>query len=171
MTDLPPLAEAPERREQGLELVKEGFTTALYVAICLLAALIAPPETGGAREHVIRIIWGVTIGPRARTLVRVSLVGTRGGSRSRPAGERRIRGRPAGGSRRRGAAGVDPVVVFDASPELAFVELVLAAFVGLLGFCVARGVGANRTRSLVYAIGVLVIALLIAGLKNGMAGH
>jgi hypothetical protein len=64
-----------------------------------------------------------------------------------------------------------PVLVFDESAELAAVELVLAAFVGLVGFAVARGAGASRSRSLGYAIVVLVAALLIAGLKNGLAGH
>jgi hypothetical protein len=34
---------------------------ALYVAICLLAAFAALPETG-VHAHVIGIIWGVTIG-------------------------------------------------------------------------------------------------------------
>jgi lipopolysaccharide export LptBFGC system permease protein LptF len=95
MTDMPAVADAPERHEHRLELLKEGFTTALYVAVCLLAALIALPETGGAHEHVIRIIWGITIGLA--------------------------------------------LVVLDESAELAAVELVLAAFIGLVGFGVARG--------------------------------
>ena len=44
------------------ELRKEAFTMALYVAICLLAALIALPEGGAAHAHVIGIIWGVIVG-------------------------------------------------------------------------------------------------------------
>jgi hypothetical protein len=64
-----------------------------------------------------------------------------------------------------------PVLVFDESAEPAAVEIVLAVFVGPVGFAVARGAGASRTWSLVYAIVVLVAALLIAGLKNGLAGH
>jgi hypothetical protein len=171
MTDMPAVAEAPEGREHRLELLKEGLTTALYVAICLLAALIALPETGGAREHVIRIIWGVTIG-----LALAHWFAFRVSARLVGAGTVRQEDVESAGAQLAAAAGVAllvsiPVLVFNESAELAAVELVLAAFVGLVGFAVARSAGAGRTRSLLYAIGVLVVALLIAGLKNGLAGH
>jgi hypothetical protein len=39
---------------------KEGFTTALYVSVCLLAAL-APVEDGH-RARLLSLIWGTTIG-------------------------------------------------------------------------------------------------------------
>ena len=35
---------------------------ALYVAICLLAALAAVPEGGQAHARVLGIVWGVTVG-------------------------------------------------------------------------------------------------------------
>ena len=53
---------ASEGHEHAIELRKEAYTMALYVAICLLAALIALPETPAARGHIVGIIWGVTIG-------------------------------------------------------------------------------------------------------------
>jgi hypothetical protein len=167
VTDLPAVAELSGRRE----LLREGFTTALYVAICLLAALIALPETGGAREHVIRIIWGVTIG-----LALAHWFAFRLSARMVGAGTIREEDVESAGAQLAAAAGVAllasiPVLVLDESAELAAVELLLAVFIGLVGFAVARSAGASRTRSLVYAIFVLVIALLIAGLKNGLAGH
>jgi hypothetical protein len=54
-------AESSGRHEQIVELRKEAYTMALYVAICLLAAFAALPETG-AHAQVIGIIWGVTLG-------------------------------------------------------------------------------------------------------------
>jgi hypothetical protein len=39
-------AEAAGPHDHAVELRKEAYTMALYVAICLLAALIALPETG-----------------------------------------------------------------------------------------------------------------------------
>ena len=35
---------------------------ALYVAICLLAALIALPDTDAQHAHALQIIWRVTVG-------------------------------------------------------------------------------------------------------------
>jgi hypothetical protein len=171
MSDVPAAAEAPEGHDHRLELIKEGFTIALYVALCLLAALIALPETGTAREHVIRIIWGVTIG-----LALAHWFAFRVSARMVAAGTIRQADVESAGAQLAAAVGVAllasiPVLVFDESAELAAVELVLAGFIGLAGFAVARGAGASRTWSLVYAIGVLATALLIAGLKNGLAGH
>jgi hypothetical protein len=51
------------------------------------------------------------------------------------------------------------------------VEFILAAFIGVVGFAVARSAGATTARALIYAVSVLVVAVVIAGLKNGLAGH
>jgi hypothetical protein len=56
-----PAAESSGRHDQVVELREEASTMALYVAICLLAAFAALPETG-AHAHTIGIIWGVTVG-------------------------------------------------------------------------------------------------------------
>ena len=45
-----PAAESPGRHEQALELRKEAYTMALYVAICLEAAFAALPEAD-AQAH------------------------------------------------------------------------------------------------------------------------
>jgi hypothetical protein len=65
------------------------------------------------------------------------------------------------GAQLAGAAGVAvlasvPVVLFPASVELELVELLLAGFIALVGFAVARGGGATRARASVYAVSVLV---------------
>ena len=44
------------------ELRKEALTMALYVAICLMAALIAIPESAETQTTVWELIWGVTMG-------------------------------------------------------------------------------------------------------------
>jgi hypothetical protein len=55
--------------------------------------------------------------------------------------------------------------------ELQFVELLLAAFIAVVGFTVARGGGATRGRALVYGLLVLVVAVAIALVKNSLPGH
>lgn len=60
MTDEPSV-DAASPHEEAVELRKEACTTALYVAICLLAALLAVPEDV-VHTRVTGIIWGVTVG-------------------------------------------------------------------------------------------------------------
>ena len=168
MTDAPGLEASVGH---GQELRKEAYTTALYVAICLLAALTALPETGRAHAHVIRIIWGVTIG-----LALAHWFAFRVSARLVAAGDVRPEDVQSAGAQLIGAAGVAllasiPVFLFSESAELALVELSLAAFIGLVGYAVARGSGATRARALAYALSVLLFAVLIAALKNGLAGH
>ena len=57
-----PAPPPPDGGEHLLELRKEAFTMALYVAICLLAALIALPERAVEHTSVLGVIWGITLG-------------------------------------------------------------------------------------------------------------
>ena len=143
---------------------------ALYVAICLLAAFAALPEAS-AHTHVIAIIWGVTIG-----LAVAHWFAFRVSARMVGAGSVRPHDVESAGAQLAGAAGVAllasvPVLVFPQSGVLQLVELVLAAFIALVGFTVARGGGATRARALVYGLLVLVVAVAIALVKNSLAGH
>ncbi|HEU4540275.1 MAG TPA: hypothetical protein VFR23_04035 [Jiangellaceae bacterium] len=64
-----------------------------------------------------------------------------------------------------------PVILFPEDDERLLVELVLAAFIAVVGFTVARGGGATRGRATIYALSVLVLAVTIAAFKNILAGH
>lgn len=144
---------------------------ALYVAICLLAALIALPDTDAQHAHALQIIWGVTVG-----LALAHWFAFRVSARLVGSGSVRPHDVESAGAQLAGAAGVAllasiPVVVFPASLEFELVQLELAAFIALVGFAVARGGGASRARAWVYALVVLVAAVAIAWLKNGLAGH
>ena len=130
-----------------------------------------PLPEAGAHTHVIAIIWGVTIG-----LAVAHWFAFRVSARMVGAGSVRPHDVESAGAQLAGAAGVAllasvPVLVFPQSVELQLVELVLAAFIALVGFTVARGGGATRARALVYGLLVLVVAVAIALVKNGLAGH
>jgi hypothetical protein len=163
-------AESSGRHEQAAELRKEAYTMALYVAICLLAAFAALPETG-AHAHAMPIIWGVTIG-----LALAHWFAFRVSARMVGAGRVRPHDVESAGAQLAGAAGVAllasvPVLLFPESVELELVELLLAGFIALIGFAVARGGGATRTRAMLYGLAVLVVAVAIALVKNALAGH
>ena len=64
-----------------------------------------------------------------------------------------------------------PVVFLPRSVEFDVVRLVLAGFIALVGYAVARSSGASRARSMVYAASVLVVATVVAVVKNVQAGH
>lgn len=156
-------------RRSVLELRKEAYTMALYVAVCLIAALIAMPE--GEEGHVIGIVWGITIG-----LALAHFFAFRVSARLVGAGRVRSEDFKAAAVQLLGAAVVGllatiSALLFPESVELVAVELVLAAFIACVGYAVARVGGASPARAVISALIVLVIAVAIALIKNGLAGH
>ena len=162
--------EVPRRHEQRVELRKEACTMALYVAICLLAAMTALPASVAAHARVVPLIWGVTVG-----LAVAHWFAFRVSARLVGAGRVRAHDVRSAGAQLVGATAVALLatvpVVLPGSAELEGVELLLAAFIALVGYAVARGGGATRVRGMLYATSVLVVAVAIAELKNRLAGH
>jgi hypothetical protein len=153
------------------ELRKEASTMALYVAVCLLAALIALPESAVEHTDVLGLVWGITLG-----LALAHWFAFRVSARLVGAGAVRPADVEAAGIQLLGAAAVAAlasigVLLLPESVELAVVELLLAGFIALIGFTVARGGGAGLLRATLYGASVLVVAVLIAVLKNVLAGH
>jgi hypothetical protein len=162
--------EASGRHEQVLELRKEAYTMALYVAICLLAAFTALPDSATETE-AIPLIWGVTVG-----LAVAHWFAFRVSARLVASGRLAHHDVELAGAQLMGAAGVAllasvPVVVLPAAAELEGVALLLAAFIALVGYAVAREGGATRGRAVLHALTVLVVAVAIAELKYRLAAH
>jgi hypothetical protein len=145
---------------------------ALYVAICLRAALSRVSEHGGTEQvDTFKLVWGTTLG-----LALAHWFAFRVSSRLVAAGSVRRQDAAAAGAQLAGAAAVAllatvPVLLFPESAELDVVRLVGAALIALVGYAVARGAGATPTRSIVYALSILVVATAVAVLKNVLAGH
>ena len=143
----------------------------LYLAICLLGALIALPPGQEDEGEVIAIIWGVTVGLALAHwfAFRVSATLVSGGRIHR-------RDLNAASAQLVGAAIVAllasiPVLIAPNAAELESAEFTLAALIGLVGYQVARSGGAGRVRAVVYAAIVLVAAVVIAVVRNVLAGH
>ena len=166
-----PAASLSDVGEDRLEVRKEALTMALYVAICLMASLIVIPESAEADTTVMGLIWGVTLG-----LALAHWFAFRVSSRMVGAGTIRSSDVELAGAQLLGAAGVAVVVsvgvlLLPDSLELEGAEFLLAALISLIGFAVARGAGASLLRAVVYSLFVLVCAVIIAVLKNLLAGH
>ena len=154
------------------ELRKEGTTMSLYVAVALLAALMAVSNTTG--HHVVEvlgIVWGTTIG-----LTLAHLFAFRVSSRLVSDGrihphDAKIAAAQLAGSALVALLCTIPILLFAESAELDAVRLALAGYVAIVGYMVASANGSPRGRSTVYAGAVLVVALAIAVFKNVLGGH
>jgi VIT1/CCC1 family predicted Fe2+/Mn2+ transporter len=158
--------------QDEVELRKEACTMALYVAICLRAALSAVSEHGGTDElDAFKIVWGTTVG-----LAVAHWFAFRVSARLVASGTIRRHDAEAAGAQVAGAVAVAllatvPVLFLPKSVELDVARLVLAGFIAIIGYAVARSSGGTRGRSLVYAASILVVAALVAVVKNVLAGH
>lgn len=144
---------------------------ALYVAICLMASLIAIPESAAEHTNVWGLISGVTLG-----LALAHWLAFRVSSRLVGAGTVRSSDVELAGAQLAGAAGVAVIVsvgvlLLPDSVEFEVAEFLLAALISLIGFGVARGAGASLSRAVVYSLFVLVCAVIVAVVKNLLAGH
>lgn len=156
--------------DHAAELRKEAYTMALYVAICLLAALTAASH---ATDHinVFAIVWGTTLG-----LAIAHWFAFRVSARLVASGSIRRHDADVAAAQLAGAAAVGliasiPLLLFEQSNELDGARLVLAGFIGVVGYAVARAAEAGRLRAAVYGLSVLVVAAIVATLKNTLSGH
>ncbi len=145
---------------------------ALYVAVCLLAALTAVAETASdGHVRAIGIVWGTTVG-----LTVAHVFAFRVSARIVAQGRVRRSDRNAIVAQLIGATGVAvlatiPILLWPATAEFDVVRWVLALFISFVGFEVARSSGAGRGRASLYGGTLLVTAVTIAVVKNILSGH
>jgi hypothetical protein len=164
--------DAPSDDPEAVELLKEAWVMALYVAVCLLAALTAVAENASdGHVRAIGIVWGTTIG-----LTLAHAFAFRVSARIVAQGRVRSSDRRTIGAQLAGATGVAvlatiPILLWPATAEFDAARWVLALFISFVGFEVARSSGAGRGRSSLYGATLLASAVTIAVLKNVLSGH
>lgn len=145
---------------------------ALYVAVCLIAALIAIDEDAShGHTRAFAVIWGTTIG-----LAVVHLFAFRLASRLTAPGGIRRADLELAGAQLAGAAAVAvvvsiPVVLLPTSVEFDVARIELALLIAMAGAAVARQNGAGIARSLWFGSAMLALALLAATVKNILSTH
>jgi hypothetical protein len=155
-----------------VELRREASVMALYVAVCLLAALIALGEDADhGHVRAFGLVWGTTLGLALahafafRVSARLTAGGQFGGA------DAQIVLAQLAGATFVAVIATLPVAVFGSTGEFDVVRTVLSVFIGAMGYAVGRLNGASRTRSLVYGGAVLLFAVTIAVIKNVLSGH
>jgi hypothetical protein len=164
--------DAPSEASEAVELRKEAWVMALYVAVCLLAALAAAAEKASdGHVRALGIVWGTTVG-----LTLAHAFAFRVSARIVARGRIRRSDANVVLAQLAGATGVAvlasiPILLWPATAEFDVVRWMLALFISIVGFEVARSSGAGRTRSLLYGVFLLVVAVTIAVVKNILSAH
>lgn len=161
-----PDADGSERRLDHREhLTHEAFTMALYVAICLLAALALVDAGALDRGQVFELVWGTTVG-----LAVVHYFSFRIAGRMVTTDELAERTGAVAVAQLTGAAVVAgavtvALVVTPTQSELAVAKFVVAGLIGLMGYLVALQSTSSRLRAVLFGLFVLVLSALVAALK------
>lgn len=151
----------------------------LYVAIVLLAMLTALPtaddETGGGDwlhgSALVAAVWGSALG-----LAIAHLFAFRLAARIFGAGDVREVDVAIGIAQILGAALVAalctvPIVLADDDSDVEAATFVPALLVGVAGYAVGRVSGRSQIRALIVGIGIALLGLLVATVKNLLLHH
>lgn len=154
------------------DLVREAMTMVFYVAISLMAVLVALDEDASHGDRrAITIIWGTTAGLAIAHLFAFRLA-------ARVAADGTIsREELALSSAQLLGAGLValvvsvPVVLFPTTAQFDVARLLLALIVAGAGYLVVRRHGGSVVRSLVAAGATVALGLAVAVVKNVVSGH
>ena len=152
------------------ELRKDALTMALYVAVGLLGALsLFDRSLSGSDVRIFETIWGITIGlVLAHIFAFVVAAHVTGqGLLRRQDGEAAL-AHLLGGMAVAVVATVAALVVRD-EIELRAVRLVLAVFIGAVGYLVRRSNGASKKAALLFGFATILVALIIANIKVNLS--
>ncbi len=158
--------EATHAREHREHLLHEAFTMALYVAICLLAALsVFDAATTLDRGQVVSLVWGTTIG-----LAVVHYFSFRVAGGMVTTDEAAERASLVAAAQLAGAAVVAGVVTVallltPTQSEVTVAVFVVAALIGVMGYLVARASAKGPLRAVLFAALILVLAVGVAAVK------
>jgi hypothetical protein len=163
------VAEADAAHRDHLR--KEGWTMALYVAVCLIAALTALQNATAIPGRVMGLVWGTTIGLALAHLFAFRIAGRLVHDGRIPRSDRIVSGIQLAAAAAVAVMVSVPVLIAPPDSELDWARYTCAGIIGVVGYGVARGTEQNRIRSLAFASGVLAVALVVAGIKHALVGH
>jgi len=145
---------------------------ALYVSVCLLAALSALPEHDpDLHERAYPVLWGTTLGLALAHLFAFTMT-----SRISTTGRLTRHDGQAAFAQLLGAIGVAAVVsvaivLLPISSEFDAARYLLAALIASLGFTAARRGGASVLHSVAFGALVLLLGFGVATLKLVLSAH
>ena len=144
---------------------------ALYVAVCLIAAMTALQNATAIPGRVMGLVWGTTIGLALAHLFAFRIAGRLVHDGRIPRSDRIVSGIQLAAAAAVAVIVSVPVLIAPPDGELDWARYTCAGIIGVVGYGVARSAEQNRIRSLAFASGVLAVALVVAGIKHALVGH
>jgi hypothetical protein len=168
----PPVAHAAEADHLYREnLRKEGWTMALYVAICLIAALTALENVTAVPGHIVGLVWGTTVGLALAHVFAFRIAGRLVHDGELPKVDRITSVVQLAAATAIAVVVSIPILLASTENELDWARYTCAGIIGAVGYFAARGAEHSRVRAVLFGVGVLAVAIAIAVLKHGLAGH
>jgi hypothetical protein len=167
----PVMSDAAADHVDRDHLRKEAWTMALYVTICLLAALTALENVVAVPGQVLGLVWGTTIGLALAHLFAFRIAGRLVHDGRFPKGDPVIASIQLAAAAAVAVFVSIPVLIAPPANELDWARYTCAGIIGVVGYGVARGGGQSRMRAVLFGLGVLALAIVVAALKHALAGH
>jgi hypothetical protein len=152
-------------------LRKEGWTMALYVSICLIAALTALETVTAVPGHILGLVWGTTVGLALAHVFAFRIAGRLVHDGELPKADRIVSMVQMASAAAVAVIVSVPVLLAPTVTELNWARYTCAGIIGVVGYLVARGASRGRIRAVLFGLGVLVAAFAVAALKHALAGH
>jgi len=144
---------------------------ALYVAICLIAALTALENVTAIPGHILGLVWGTTVGLALAHVFAFRVAGRLVHDGVLPKADRIISAVQLAAAAAVAVVVSIPILLASTENELNWARYTCAAIIGAVGYFTARGAEHSRVRALIFSIGVLAVATAIAVLKHRLVGH
>ena len=168
----PEAVSRPEASHSYAEHLRhEAFTMALYVSICLLAALETLKDDVLTHGVVFQVVWGTTLGLALAHLFAFLLAGRLVEGRRISAATHATALAQMAGAATVAILTTVVIVLVPTRDELDAARYDLAALIGIIGYLVARHSARSRLRAVAFGVCVVVIGLAVALVKQRASGH
>lgn len=151
------------------ELRREAYTMAFYVAIVLIAALVAFDDS--RRLPALGLVWGTTVGLALAHLFAFRLASRLVMRRRAASHDRSLALAQLSGAAAVGGVASLPVLLFSDEYVVDAMRFVLSALIALAAFSIGKSSGASTIRSSVFALLILAVGTAVALVKNVLLGH
>ena len=144
---------------------------ALYVAVCLIAALTAVENVTVVPGHIFGLVWGTTVGLAIAHVFAFRVAGRLVNEGVLPRADRIVSAVQLAAAAAVATIVTVPVLLASTENELVWARYTCAAIIGVVGYGVARSANRSRIHAALFGLGVLVLAMVIAAIKHTLAGH
>ena len=168
----PPVTpDAEADHEDRDHLRKEAWTMGLYVTVCLLAGLTALESVIAVPGRVIGLVWGTTVGLALAHLFAFRIAGRLVHDGRLSKSDQIVSAVQLAAAAAIALVVSIPVLIAPPATELDWARYTCAGIIGVVGYGVARSADKSRIRAVLFGVGVLALAIIIAAVKHALGGH